>query len=165
MILKDRLTDSENVELEKIFSIENIISEKVGLTKMRNLRKLAYICLPILFILSIRMYHYGNYILFAIGIITIFLCLIPYIAYIYLKQKSEKILNKMIWQKPTYSKREIVNDEILDDGKCILKLSEVNNVIKYHDMFLLIIGYKNVRVLKIGEEQAPEFINVQSIYL
>lgn len=87
MILKDRLTDSENVELEKIFSIENIISEKVGLTKMRNLRKLAYICLPILFILSIRMYHYGNYILFAIGIITIFLCLIPYIAYIFKTKK------------------------------------------------------------------------------
>ena len=78
----------------------------------------------------------------------------------FLKRKIGKKINKIIWQKPTYSKREIVNDEILDDGKCILKLSEVNNVIKYHDMFLLIIGYKNVRVLKIGEEQALEFIDI-----
>lgn len=90
----------------------------------------------------------------------IFLDLISYIACTYLKQKSEKIINKRIWQKPTYSKREIVNDEILDDGKCVLKLREVNHVIKYYDMFFLIIGYKSVRVLKIGEEQAPIFIGI-----
>ena len=39
----------------------------------------------------------------------------------FLKRKIGKKINKIIWQKPTYSKREIVNDEILDDGKCILR--------------------------------------------
>ena len=160
MILKDRLTDSERAELEKIFSVENIIPEKVGLTKTRNLRKLTYICLPILIISSILVYCLGYYILSIICIITFFLCLSSYIAIIYLKQKGEKILNKRIWQKPTYSKREIVNDEILGDGKCLFKLSEVNHVIKYHDMFFLIIVDNTVRVLKIGEEQAPEFIDI-----
>ena len=154
------MTDSDRVELEKIFRIENIIPEKVGLTKTRNLRKLTYIGLPIFFILSILIYRLGHYILFTICIITIFSYLISYIAFIYLKQKIEKTLNKGIWQKSTYSKREIVNDEILDDGKCILKLSEVKNVIKYHNLFLLFIVDNKVRALKIGEEQAPEFIDI-----
>ena len=160
MILEDRLTDSDRVEIEKIFSVENLISKKVGLTKTRSLRKRIYIVLLILSILSILVYCLGYYILFRLCIIEIFLSLILYIVYMFLRRKSEKILNKMIWQKPTYSKREIVNDEILGDGKCLFKLSEVNHVIKYYDMFFLIIVDNTVRVLKIGEEQAPIFIGI-----
>lgn len=160
MILKDRLTDSDRVELEKIFSVENLIPEKVGLTKTRNLGKLTYIGLPISFIFSILIYCLGFHILSILCIITMFSYLILYIAYIYLKQKFEKKLNKIIWQKSTCSKREIVNDEILDDGECILKLREVNHVIKYHELFFFFIVDNNVRVLKIGEEQAPEFIGI-----
>ncbi|WP_031556614.1 hypothetical protein [Lachnospira multipara] len=94
MILEDRLTDSDRVELEKIFSVENLIPEKVGLTKTRNLGKLTYIGLPISFIFSILIYRLGFHILSILCIITMFSYLILYIAYIYLKQKFEKNLIK-----------------------------------------------------------------------
>lgn len=160
MILKDRLTDSDRVEIEKIFSVEFLMPEKGRITKTRSLRKRTYIGLLILSILSIWVYCLGHYILFTICIITIFFLLIYYIVFMFLKRKIEKTLNKSIWQKSTYSKREIVNDEILGDGKCILKLREVKNVIKYHDLFFLFIVDNTVSVLKIGEEQAPEFIDI-----
>ena len=72
MILEDRLTDSERVELEKIFSEENLMPKKGGLTKTRNLRKLNYICISTLFILSILVYFLLYFILSIIYIITFF---------------------------------------------------------------------------------------------
>jgi len=158
MIINDRITDAERKEIEDMLLLDFLIPSAFGPFRSRKFRKrIVYILTPVLILLSLFLYYQKSYFVATVGILA---CVIELIAYIEYKVLSEKRVHQFVWDKPTYNILEITDNAIIGDGVSISNFEILKRVIKYHNIYFLLTDEKILGLIKIGEEQAPEFIDI-----
>ncbi|SEG02491.1 hypothetical protein [Lachnospira multipara] len=161
MIIDERVLDYERIEVEKLLLLEDMIPSIFGTRETRKSRnRVIYILTPIVFLLSLLLCFHKDYSMAILGFAACIFVFIIQILYIVKVEKKEKNIHKFVWNGLSYSKIEVTDDAVMGDGVSVFDFKIIKMVIKYHNIFFFLTDRDIVGAVKIGEKQAPEFIDI-----
>lgn len=161
MIIDERVLDYERIEVEKLLLLEHMIPSIFGIRETRKfIHRVIYILIPILFLLSLLMCFFKDYSIAILGFVACIFDSLVLIQYKVKVEKKEKNIHKFVWNGLSYSKIEVTDDAVMGDGVSVIDFKIIKMVIKYHNIFFFLTDRDIIGAVKIGEKQAPEFIDI-----
>ncbi|WP_031556615.1 hypothetical protein [Lachnospira multipara] len=163
MIIDERVSDYERIEVEKLLLLEDMIPFCTRKTR-KFIKRVIYILTPILFLLSfllsLLLCFYKDYSMAILGFVACLYIFIIQILYKVRVEKKEKNIHNFAWNNLSYSKIEVTDDAVMGDGVSVIDFKIIEMVIKYHNIFFFLTDRDIIGAVKIGEKQALEFIDI-----